>query len=155
EARAAALKAVDLDPNDWRHALRLSCVSWGKQRLRAARRVLMLCPGLALAHYLTATVFVARGAFDAALEMLQEGCAAQDAQLASTSGYPGVAMHLHRARVLAGSATSTRRSPTSSASSTRPVAESSTRGNASRTAGTRSARCGIGKASTTSRSTRS
>src|SRR5262245_630100 len=101
EALAAALKAVDLDPNDWRHAMRLSYVSWGEQRLRAARRVLTLCPGLALAHYLMATVFVARGAFDAALEMLQEGCTAQDAQLASTSGYPGVAMHLHRARVLA------------------------------------------------------
>ena len=101
DAEAAACKAVDLDPLDWRHAMRLSYVSWGETRLRAARRVLTLCPGLALAHYLMATVFVARAAFDAALGLLREGCAAQDAQLKSTSGYPGVAMHLHRARVLA------------------------------------------------------
>jgi tetratricopeptide (TPR) repeat protein len=63
--------------------------------------VLKLCPGLALAHYLIATVFVARQAFETALEMLEEGCAAQDAQAASVSGYPGVGLHLHRARVLA------------------------------------------------------
>src|SRR5439155_15847747 len=44
DAAAAACKAVDLDPLDWRHALRLSYVSWGQARLRAARRVLALCP---------------------------------------------------------------------------------------------------------------
>ena len=98
EAEAAACKAVDLDPLDWRHAMRLSYVSWGETRLRAARRVLTLCPGLALAHYLMATVFIARAAFDAALGLLQR---ARDAQVTSTSGYPGVALHLHRARVLA------------------------------------------------------
>jgi DNA-binding winged helix-turn-helix (wHTH) protein len=101
DAEAAACKAIDLDPADWRHAMRLSYVSWGEARLRAARRVLTLCPGLALAHYLMATVFIARQAFDAALELLQEGCAAQDAQSTSTRGYPAVALHLHRARVLA------------------------------------------------------
>jgi tetratricopeptide (TPR) repeat protein len=76
-------------------------VSWGEVRLRAARRVLTLCPGLALAHYLMATVFVARQAFETTLELLREGCAAQDAQSTSTCGYPGVALHLHRGRVLA------------------------------------------------------
>jgi DNA-binding winged helix-turn-helix (wHTH) protein len=101
EAEAAAYKAVDLDPSDWRHAMRLSYVSWGEGRLRAARRVLALCPGLALAHYLMATVFVARQAFEAALELLRDGCTAQDAQATNTRGYPGVALHLHRARVLA------------------------------------------------------
>jgi len=60
DAEAAACKAVNLDPLDWRHALRLSYVSWGEARLRAARRVLTLCPGLALAHWLMATVFIAR-----------------------------------------------------------------------------------------------
>jgi DNA-binding winged helix-turn-helix (wHTH) protein/Flp pilus assembly protein TadD len=101
EAEAAACKAVDLDSKDWQHAMRLAYVSWGETRLRAARRVLKLCPGLALAHYLMATVFVARQAFEAALELLQDGCAAQDAQALSTGGYPGVALHLHRGRVLA------------------------------------------------------
>jgi hypothetical protein len=37
-----------LDSEDWRHAMRLSYVSWDEARLRAARRVLLLCPGLAL-----------------------------------------------------------------------------------------------------------
>src|SRR5262245_3194674 len=101
DAEAAACKAVDLDSSDWRHAMRLAYVSWGEARLRAARRVLQLCPGRALAHYLMATVFVARQAFDAALELLQDGCAAQDAQATSAGGYPGVALHLHRGRVLA------------------------------------------------------
>ena len=101
DAEAAACKAVELDSSDWRHAMRLAYVSWGGARLRAAQRVLRLCPGLALAYYLVATVFVARQAFDAALELLEEGCAAQDAQAATTSGYPGVGLHLHRARVLA------------------------------------------------------
>jgi DNA-binding winged helix-turn-helix (wHTH) protein len=101
DAEAAACKAVDLEPHDWRHAMRLAYVSWGESRLRAARRVLTLCPGLALAHYLMATVFVARQAFDTALEVLQDGCAAQDAQSKSTQLYPAVALHLHRGRVLA------------------------------------------------------
>src|SRR5581483_3671037 len=47
-----------------------------------------------------ATVYVARQAFDAALEPLDAGCAAQDAQV-KNSGYPAVALHLHRGRVLA------------------------------------------------------
>ena len=47
DAEAAACKAVDLEPSDSRHAIRLSYVSWGEARLRAARRALTLCPGLA------------------------------------------------------------------------------------------------------------
>jgi DNA-binding winged helix-turn-helix (wHTH) protein len=100
DAEAAAWKAVDLDGSNWRHAMRLSYVSWGEARLRAARRVLTLCPGLALAHYVMATVSIARQAFDAALESLEQGCAAQDAQ-SKNGGYPAVALHLHRGRVLA------------------------------------------------------
>ena len=44
EAIAAARKAVSIDPDDWRHYLRLAFVSWGEERLRAAHRVLTLCP---------------------------------------------------------------------------------------------------------------
>ncbi len=101
EAAAAACKAVDLDPEDWRHALRLGYVSFGEQRLRAARRVLALCPGLALAYWLMATVFVARGAFDAALDVLQKGCAAQDAQPKTMGRFHAVGLHLLHALVLA------------------------------------------------------
>jgi DNA-binding winged helix-turn-helix (wHTH) protein len=101
DAEAAAWKAVNLDPFDWRHALRLSYVCWGEARLRAARRVLTLCPGLALAHWLMATVFIARQAFETALEVLNDGCAAQDAQSQSTGGFPAVGLHLLRGLTLA------------------------------------------------------
>lgn len=110
DAAAAACKAVALDPFDWRHALRLSYVSWGEVRLRAARRVLALCPGLALAHWLMGTVFIARQAFETALEMLGDGCAAQDAQALAPpaapgaktmGGFPAVGLHLLRALALA------------------------------------------------------
>jgi len=98
-ATAAACKAIDLEPENWRHALRLAKVSWGEERVQAARRVLALTPGLALAHWLRATVFIARGAFDMALEDLRPGCAAQDAQ-AEGAAFPAVGLHLLHALVL-------------------------------------------------------
>jgi tetratricopeptide (TPR) repeat protein len=80
EARAAARRAVMIEPDNWRHLLRLAYVSWGEERLRAAQRTLHLLPDLALAHWLTATVHVARGSFDAAEHALLAGTSAQDAQ---------------------------------------------------------------------------
>jgi DNA-binding winged helix-turn-helix (wHTH) protein/Flp pilus assembly protein TadD len=101
EAIAAARKAVMLDPDNWRHYLRLAFVSWGEERLRAAHRVLTLCPGLALPYWFAATVFVARQAFDAALDELRAGCAAQDAQRADTGRFKAVGLHLLHGLVLA------------------------------------------------------
>ena len=99
-AHAAACKAIALEPDNWRHALRLSYVSWGEERLRAARRVDALCPRFALAYWLQSTVFIARQAFDHALELLRDGCAAQDAQSTTTRGFPAVGLHLLRGLVL-------------------------------------------------------
>ena len=101
EAIAAARKAVALDPDDWRHFLRLAFVSWGEERLRAARRVLTLNPRLALAYWFAATVFVARQAFDAALEELRPGCASQDAQRTQNGRFNAVGLHLLHGLVLA------------------------------------------------------
>ena len=101
EAIAAAREAVRLEPDVWRHYLRLASVSWGDERLRAAHRVRKLCPGLALAYWFTATVFVARQAFDAALEALRTGCAAQDAQCKETGRFHMVGLHLLHGLVLA------------------------------------------------------
>jgi len=101
EAIAAARKAVTLDGGNWHHHLRLAFVSWGEERLRAAHRVLALCPGLALAHWFAATVFVARQAFDAALEALREGCASQDAQRTEAGRFKAVGLHLLHGLVLA------------------------------------------------------
>jgi tetratricopeptide (TPR) repeat protein len=101
EAIAAARHAVTLAPTEWRHHLRLSFVSWGEQRLNAAHRVLALCPGLALAHWLAATVFIARHAFDEAHRELESGCAAQDAQRRAPARFGAVGLHLLRGFVLA------------------------------------------------------
>jgi DNA-binding winged helix-turn-helix (wHTH) protein len=100
-AIAAARKAVTLDPGNWHHHLRLAAVSWGEERLRAAHRVLALCPGLALAYWFAATVFVARQAFDAALEELRAGCASQDAQPTEGGRFRAVGLHLLYGLVLA------------------------------------------------------
>ena len=101
EAIAAARKAVMLDPDNWHHHLRLAVVSWGEERLRAAHRVLALCPGLALAYWFAATVFVARQAFDAALDELRAGCASQDVQRTDTGRFKAVGLHLLHGLVLA------------------------------------------------------
>ena len=61
-ALAALRRAVKLEPDNWRHHLRLSFASWGEERLRAARHALALFPGAPFAYFLIATVFIARGA---------------------------------------------------------------------------------------------
>lgn len=94
DAQAAARKAVSLDSSNWHHQARLALVSWGEARLRAARRAQALCPGLALAHWLAASVFVARQTFDLARIDLRAGCALLDAQDAGTSRFRAVGLHL-------------------------------------------------------------
>lgn len=101
EAVAAARKAIALDPADWRHYLRFASVSWGEERLRAAHKVLTLCPGLGLAHWFAATVFVARQAFGAALDELRAGCASQDTQRGDAGRFNAVGLHLLHGLVLA------------------------------------------------------
>ncbi len=100
QATAAARKAVRLEPDDWLHYVRLAFVCWGEERLRAVNRALTLCPGLAFAHWFAATVFVARQAFDTAIEHLRAGCAAQDAQR-ETGRFGAVGLHLLHGLVLA------------------------------------------------------
>src|SRR5690606_36975482 len=72
DAEAACERAVGLDPDNWRHLIRLAEVSWGETRLSAARRALALSPGLPLASWHIATVYVARGALDAACRQIDE-----------------------------------------------------------------------------------
>ena len=60
DARASLRRAVALESDNWRHRLRLSYASWGEERLREARRTLALLPGFPLAHWLAASVHVAR-----------------------------------------------------------------------------------------------
>jgi tetratricopeptide (TPR) repeat protein len=90
-ARAASQRAVTLEPHNWRHHFRLSFVSWGEERLQAAHRTLALLPGFPLAHWLAATVHVAR-------QVLSEAERELTAGLAPEAGGPGsrfnpVALH--------------------------------------------------------------
>ena len=98
---AAARNAVTIEPNDWRHYLSLAFVEWGEQRLRAARKLQSLCPGLAVVDWLTATVFIARQAFDAASEVVRAGCAAQDSQLDGPGRFHIPGLHLLHGQLLA------------------------------------------------------
>lgn len=77
---AAARRAVELEPDNWRHHLRLAFITWGEPRLRSAQRTLQLMPGLAMAHWMAASVYIARQAFDAAEKEIAAGTAAQDGQ---------------------------------------------------------------------------
>jgi DNA-binding winged helix-turn-helix (wHTH) protein/Flp pilus assembly protein TadD len=90
DALAASRRAVSLEPDNWRHRIRLAYVSWGEERLREARRTLDLLPGFPIAHWLAATVHVARGALDAAERELTNGIAAERS---ATQRFSGVALH--------------------------------------------------------------
>ncbi len=92
QAIAAARRAVMLEPDNWRHHLRLAYVAWGEERLRAAQKALALFPEFALARFLAATVYVARQAFDLAEQELRAGAAAQDAQ-AGSHAFTSVGSH--------------------------------------------------------------
>lgn len=80
EAVAAARRSIALEDENWRHHLRFAYVSWGEERLRSARHALTLVPGLAIGHWLAATVHVSRGALEAAEHELKSGAIAQDQQ---------------------------------------------------------------------------
>src|SRR5688572_21033752 len=80
DAVAALRRAVTLEPDNWRHHFRLSYASWGEERLRAARRTLALLPGFPLAHWMAATVHVARNVLDEAARELDAGIDVQHRQ---------------------------------------------------------------------------
>jgi len=93
DALAATRRAVTLEPDNWRHHFRLAYVGWGEERLRAARRTLALLPGFALAHWLIATVHVARHALDEAERELTIGIANQSGSSSAPLRFSPVALH--------------------------------------------------------------
>jgi hypothetical protein len=92
DALAAARRAIALEPDHWRHHFRLSMIAWGEERLRAARRTLALLPGFALAHWLAASVLVARQLLDEAEQELTAGIA-EEGRGGAESRFSGVALH--------------------------------------------------------------
>jgi DNA-binding winged helix-turn-helix (wHTH) protein len=93
DAHAALRRAVTLEPDNWRHHFRLAYASWGEERLREARRTLALLPGFPLAHWLAATVHVARNVLDDAERELRIGVAAQSAPSGQNMRFNSVALH--------------------------------------------------------------
>jgi DNA-binding winged helix-turn-helix (wHTH) protein len=91
DALAAARRAIMLEPDNWRHHFRLASIAWGEERLRAARRTLGLMPGFPLAHWLAATVLVARQMLDQAARELLAGIASESG--GGTARFSGVALH--------------------------------------------------------------
>lgn len=92
DASAAVRRAIALEPDNWRHHFRLSSTAWGEERLRAARRTLALLPGFALAHWLAASVLVARQMLDEAARELAAGIAGEG-RGGAESRFSGVALH--------------------------------------------------------------
>ena len=101
DALAALQRATSLEPTNWRHHFRLAVVSWGEERLSAARRTLALLPGFSLAHWMVATVFVARQLLDDAERELTAGLAGRaDADAAaSNSRFGAIALYWLRGLV--------------------------------------------------------
>jgi DNA-binding winged helix-turn-helix (wHTH) protein len=95
DAVAAARQAILLEADNWRHQFRLASIAWGEERLRAARRTLALLPGFALAHWLAASVLVARNMLDEAARDLDEGIAGAT----SSRRFSAVALHWLRGLV--------------------------------------------------------
>lgn len=92
DAQAAGRRAIALEPDNWRHHLRLASISWGEARLRAARRTLTLLPGYPLAHWLAATVHVARGALEEAERDVRAGIDEQRRLQAASTTFHGVGL---------------------------------------------------------------
>jgi tetratricopeptide (TPR) repeat protein len=93
DAVAALQRSVTLEPDNWRHHLRLASGTWGESRLRAARGALAQSPGLPLAHWLAATVYVARDALDRAERELDDGLAGMTPDSAAAAPFSAVALH--------------------------------------------------------------
>jgi tetratricopeptide (TPR) repeat protein len=93
DALAALQRATSLEPVNWHHHLRLAFVSWGEDRLRAAGRVLSLLPDFPLAHWLAATVLVARQVLPEAERSLTAGIAFEAGRSPSDTRYAPVALY--------------------------------------------------------------
>jgi DNA-binding winged helix-turn-helix (wHTH) protein len=93
DALAASQRATSLEPENWRHHFRLAYVSWGEDRLRAAHRTLSLLPDFPLAHWLAATVCVARQVLPDAERALTAGLTFDSRRSPGDPRFSSVALH--------------------------------------------------------------
>jgi DNA-binding winged helix-turn-helix (wHTH) protein len=93
DALGALRHATTIEPDNWRHLLRLAFGSGGEERLRAARRTLAHLRECPLARWLAATVYVARGALALAEREIDAGLAAMPPDGGASSRFSAVALH--------------------------------------------------------------
>jgi DNA-binding winged helix-turn-helix (wHTH) protein/tetratricopeptide (TPR) repeat protein len=93
DARAAARRAVALEPGYWGNQFRLAHAEWGEDRLRTLARAMELYPDFPFAHFEAAMVHIARGALDRAESVLREGTIVQDRQANLRQRYPAKGLH--------------------------------------------------------------
>jgi DNA-binding winged helix-turn-helix (wHTH) protein/Tfp pilus assembly protein PilF len=93
EARAAARRAVALEPENWRHHYRLGHAEWGNTRLRALGRTLELYPRFGFASLEMAFVHVARGDLAAAERVVRIGLEGQRRFESTTARFPALGFH--------------------------------------------------------------
>ncbi len=93
DARAAARRAVALEPEYWGNQFRLAHAAWGDERLQAVARTVELYPDFPFAHFEGAMVHIARGALDHAESTLREGTIVQDRQAHLRQRYPAKGLH--------------------------------------------------------------
>lgn len=93
DALAALRRAVALEPENWRHHLRLSSAAWGSERVSAARRTLAIFSQVPAAHWLAATVLVARGNAADAERELDAGLAAAQDEANGPARFSAVGLH--------------------------------------------------------------
>lgn len=92
-ALAAARNATRVENGNWLNLLCLAWIAFGEERLRAARRVLVVNPGFPIAHWLAATVLVARGAFAEAERHVDAGIASMTSAYEAPARFAPIALH--------------------------------------------------------------
>ena len=100
DALAACRRATALEAGNWRHHFRLAYVSWGEDRLRAAHRTLALLPEFPLAHWLAATVHVARQVLPEAERALTAGLLFDSRRATADARFASVALYWLRGLIL-------------------------------------------------------
>jgi DNA-binding winged helix-turn-helix (wHTH) protein len=93
EARHAGQRAVAIEPDNWRHQYRLAHASWGEARLMAGARANAIYPQFAYTNLEMAMVFVARGDFETADDIVRQGVAGQDRAARATDRFPASGFH--------------------------------------------------------------
>ena len=96
EARAAAQRAIALEPDNWAHYFRLGNATWGSDRLAALRQCLDRYPDFPFAYFQMAMVYVARNALELAAQALRQGSAVQEGRPDLRKRFPANGLHWMR-----------------------------------------------------------